>query len=280
MEQLQMLFAKKMARKILYESLFTVAAFCIIYFVLLQADWITLLNVEKVSKSTEKKLGKLYWEFFKHTEAEIIDNEVVLPIDSLLTQICTSNNIDKSKVKLHVLNVSDINAFALPDDHLIVFSGLIETCENESELAAVLAHEIAHMELKHIMKKLVAEVGISVLLSSSNDRVASAELTKKIAKMLSSSAYSRNMEKEADLKGVDYLINAEINPEGMANFFFMLSYFEPEATKQLAWVSSHAESGERAKYILKYTKTKDVSVKAILAEQTWSTMKEHISTVK
>jgi predicted Zn-dependent protease len=201
-----------------------------------------------------------------------------LPVDSLLTKICTSNNIDKNKIKLHVLKVSDINAFALPDNHLIVFSGLIETCQNESELAAVLAHEIAHMELKHIMKKLVAEVGISVLLSSSNDRIASAELTKEIAKMLSSSAYSRNMEKEADLKGVDYLINAEINPEGMADFFFMLSYFEPEATKQLAWVSSHAESGERAKYILEYTKTKEISVKPILSEQTWNRMKSRVST--
>ncbi len=280
MGQLQMLFAKKMARKILYETLFTVAAFCITYFVLLQVDWMTLLNVEKVSKSTEKKLGELYWEFFKQTETEIIDDEVTLSIDSLLTKICTSNNIDKSKVKLHILNVNDINAFALPDNHLIVFSGLIETCENESELSAVLAHEIAHMELKHIMKKLITEFGISILLSSSNDRIANAELTKEIAKMLSTSAYSRNMEKEADLKGVDYLVNAEINPEGMANFFFMLSYFEPKVTKQLAWVSSHAESGERAKYILEYTKTKEVSVKSVLAEQTWNTMKEHIPVAK
>jgi hypothetical protein len=58
MEQLQMLFAKKMARKILYEALFTVAAFCITYFVLLQVDWMTLLNVEKVSKSTEKEIRR------------------------------------------------------------------------------------------------------------------------------------------------------------------------------------------------------------------------------
>jgi len=269
-----------MTRKILYEALSVVAAFSITFIIMLQVDWMTLLNVEKVSKSTEKKLGELYWEFFKQTESEISDVEVVSPIDSLLSRICNSNDIDKSKIKLHILNVYDINAFALPDNHLIVFSGLIEACENEAELAAVLAHEIAHMELKHIMKKLIAEVGLSVLLSSSNDHVAGAEISKEVAKMLSSSAYSRNMEKEADLKGVDYMVNAEINPEGMAEFFFMLSYFEPEATSQLAWVSSHAESGERAKYILEYCKAKEVTIKPVLSSHSWSKMKNIISDIK
>ncbi len=266
-----------MMRKILYEALTTIVAFSITFIVLLQVDWMTLLKVEKVSKSTEKKLGELYWEFFKQTEVEIASDEVVLPIDSLLKRICTSNNIDKSLIKLHVLAVNDINAFALPDNHLIVFSGLIETCENESELAAVLAHEIAHMELKHIMKKLVAEVGISVLLSSSNDRIAGAEITKEIAQTLSSSAYSRNMEKEADLKGVDYLSNAGINPNGMADFFFTLSYFEPKASKQLTWASSHAESGERALYISEYCKNKKVSIQQVLSFTSWNKMKEALN---
>jgi len=258
-----------MMRKILYEGLSIVAAFSITFIVLLQVDWMTLLNVEKVSKSTEKKLGELYWEFFKQTETEISNEEVVLPIDTLLTRICTSNNIDKSRIKIHILEVYDINAFALPDNHLILFSGLIEACENESELAAVIAHEIAHMELRHIMKRLIAEVGLSVLLSSSNDHIGGAEMSKEVAKMLSSSAYSRNMEKEADLKGVDYLANAGIDPEGMANFFFMLSYFEPEETKQLAWVSTHSESGERAKYILDYIEDKEVSIRPVLTKQSW-----------
>lgn len=265
-----------MMRKILYEALTIVVAFSVTYIVLQQIDWMTLLNVGEISKSTEEKLGEVYWEFFKQTEAEISNDEVVLPIDSLLERICTSNTIDKNQIKLHVLAVDDINAFALPDNHLIVFSGLIETCENESELAAVLAHEIAHMELKHIMKKLIAEVGISVLLSSSNDRIAGAEITKEIAQTLSSSAYSRNMEKEADLKGVDYMANAGINPEGMANFFFTLSYFEPKSSKQLAWVSSHAESGERAEYILEYCKTKKVKKKTVLSPFSWERMKTHL----
>ena len=276
MEPLPTKFAKKMMRKIGYEALSVIAAFSITYLVLLQVDWMTLLNVEKVSESTEKKLGELYWEIFKQTEAEICDDEVVMPIDSLLSRICTSNNIDKNKIKLHILNVSDINAFALPDNHLILFSGLIEACEKESELAAVLAHEIAHMELRHIMKKLIAEVGLSVLLSSSNDHVAGSELSKEVAKMLSTSAYSRNMEKEADLKGIDYMISANINPEGMAEFFFMLSSFEPEATKQLAWVSSHSESGERAKYILDYIKNKEIFTRLVLTMQSWENLKSAI----
>ncbi len=173
--------------------------------------------------------------------------------------------------------MDEINAFALPDNHLIVFTGLISTCNNESELAAVLAHEIAHMELRHIIKKLIAEIGISVLLSSSNDQLAGAEVSKEIAQLLSSMAYGRSIEKEADLKAVDYLVRANINPECMAEFFNKLSYYDPAGTKQLTWVSSHNESGERAKYILEYSNTKVFSISPVLSKNSWRDLQTKIS---
>jgi predicted Zn-dependent protease len=64
-----------------------------------------------------------------------------------------------------VLNNDEINAFALPNGHLIVYSGLILNSDNQEELIGFICHEIAHIALNHIMKRLVKEIGTSVLIS-------------------------------------------------------------------------------------------------------------------
>ncbi len=70
------------------------------------------------------------------------------------------NDIDRDKIKVHLLFKDEVNAFALPDGHLVIFSGLILESENPEELSGVLAHELAHIELNHVMTKLMREVGL------------------------------------------------------------------------------------------------------------------------
>lgn len=89
---------------------------------------------------------------------------VLAPLDSLLSHLCEANDIERDKIKLHVVQSNEVNAFAFPDNHLVVFTSLIAKCENQEELCGVMAHEIAHMQKGHIMKKLVKEVGLSALV--------------------------------------------------------------------------------------------------------------------
>jgi predicted Zn-dependent protease len=238
-------------------------------------DWLTVFKVQKVTNKTEEKLGNLFWEIFQKTEKENKNPFVVNTIDSIVTQICTANKIQREIVKVHILNKDDINAFALPNGHLIVYTGLIINSDNQEELSGVICHEIAHINLNHVMKKLVKEIGLSVLISMTTGNGGS-EVIKETAKLLSSSAFDRSLEKEADIKAVDYLIKAKINPNPFADFLFKLSEIENDATQYLTWISTHPDSKERAEYIIEYSKDKKSNYSALISIATWEKLKENL----
>lgn len=240
-----------MTGKILKELVITVAIMAAVWFGLMQIDWMKVLNIQQRTQSTEEKIGDLFWDVMKKSDTEITAKSVVEPVDSMLEKICTSNSIDPEKIKLHLLRKDEINAFALPNNHLVVYSGLINACESEEELCGVIGHELAHIQKKHVMNKLVKEMGLSVLISISGGN-GSAETIKSMIKLLSSSAYDRSLETEADLAAVDYLINAKINPAPMADFMYRLSDETKNLPKQIFWISSHPESKERAEKMIEY----------------------------
>lgn len=262
-------------KKIIIQGAITILLFFGIWYALKQIDWVTVFKVQKTTDKTEQKLGELFLEVFTQTEEENKNTHVVNSIDSIVTHICKSNKIDREKIKVHVLNKDEINAFALPNGHLIIYSGLIYNSDNQEELTGVICHEIAHIELNHVMKKLVKEIGLSVLISMTTGN-GGAEIIKEAAKMLSSSAFDRNLEKEADIKAVDYLTAANVNPEPFANFLYKLSDKEHEAAKYLRWFNTHPESKERAEYIIAYSKDKLTDYKPILSNETWERLMEEL----
>ncbi|MBK9983071.1 MAG: M48 family metallopeptidase [Saprospiraceae bacterium] len=255
--------------KLFLKLFIIVAIFFATLWCLRQVDWMTLFNVKKISQSTEEKLGELYWDIYRKMEHETEDKKITVPIDSLLTRICMKNEIDRAKVKLHIIRKDDINAFALPDHHLVLFTGLIEDCENEAELCGVIAHEMAHMENGHIMKKLIKEVGLSILISMTSGN-ASQDIAQNAIKVLSSTAYDRNLESDADITGADYLMKADIDPEAFAGFLYRMSSREKDYPKQLFWISTHPGSEERTKAIINYISDKNYQKKMVLDSTQWA----------
>jgi predicted Zn-dependent protease len=262
--------------KTLTQGIIAITLFFATWFVLKQVDWITIFKVQKVSDKTVEKLGDLFWDVFQHKEKENKNSFVVNAVDSIVNKICVANNIENDLLKIHILNKDDINAFALPNGHLIVYSGLILNSDNPEELSGVIGHEIAHIQLNHVMKKLVKEVGLSVLITMTSSKGGS-EVIKKTAKTLSSSSFDRSLEKESDITAVDYLIKAKINPEPLANFLYKLSDNENEETKYLSWISTHPDSKERAEYIIEYSKNKHTNYEPVLTNETWLKLKEKIN---
>jgi beta-barrel assembly-enhancing protease len=246
------------------------------WFILAKVDWISVLHIKSATDKTEKKLGELFWKVFKKSDPEYTDNQIIKPIDSIVTKICVKNKIDRKSIQVHVLNKDEVNAFALPDGHLIVYSGLILASENEAELSGVLGHEMAHIQQGHVMKKLVKEIGLSVLISITAGG-GGTEVIKEAAKLLSSSAFDRDLEKEADLKSVDYLLEAKIDPNPFANFLYRLSNDEnDESMKYLSWASTHPDSKERAKYIIEHIGDKKVKFEAIMTQETWDNLQKTV----
>jgi predicted Zn-dependent protease len=242
-------------KRIIAELVLTVAVILVVWLGLSQVDWMKLLNIRQTTQNTEERIGDLFWKMLKNSETEITSDSIFVPVDSMLTHICTSNSIDRKKIKLHLLRKDEINAFALPNNHLVVYSGLIAACENEAELYGVIGHELAHMEKNHVMNKLIKEVGLSVLISMSTGN-GNSEAIKSAIKQISSSAYDRKLETEADLTAVDYLEKAGIDPEPFANFLYRLADEIKNLPSQIYWISSHPESKERAEKIIERIKGK------------------------
>lgn len=262
-------------KKLIIQSFTGVLLFFLTWFALAQINWVSIFNTDKATDKTEEKLGTLFWDIIKKTEKENKTPSVTATVDTIVNKICVANAIDRKSIKVHIIEKNEINAFALPNGHLVIYTALLANSDSPEELSGVICHEIAHIELNHVFKKLIKEVGISVLISTSTGN-RNTEVIQETLKTLSSTAFDRGLEKEADIKAVDYLVNTKINPEAFANFLYKLSDSEKETAKYLTWISTHPESKERSKYIVEYCKKKNANYKKILNTKNWNKMQEDL----
>jgi predicted Zn-dependent protease len=260
--------------KALFKGLSIIVTFFGIWFLLSQIDYITFFKIEKAKSATEKGIGDMIWDQINKTEDLIVNDSITKTVDKLLKPLCKENGIERDSLKVHIIKKDEVNAFALPDGHLVVYSGLIEASKNEQALIGVLGHEIAHIENNHVMKKLSKEIGFSVLMSitaGSNN----AGVVREIMHTLSSSAYDRSLEKEADIASVEYMLKAKVDPAPFADFLYEMS-FDKNLESALSWVNSHPESEERAKYVLEYIKGKKQEKKQVLNQSEWLAFKKAV----
>ncbi len=263
-----------MINKTIFQGLVILVAFFTLWFGLSRLDFVKFFEIKKHTASAEHKIGDMIWDQIHDSETVITNDSIVKTLDKLILPICKANHIVRDSLKIHIVQKDEINAFALPNNHLVVYTGLIIDCQKQEALQGVLGHEIAHIENNHVMKKLSKEVGLSVLLSATAGDKGGAIL-KEIFKTLSSTAYDRTLEKEADMQSVKYLLKANINPEPMADFMYVMAQ-EQKTPKALSWISTHPDCEERAKYILDYLKGKKYEKKQTLTQKEWEQYKEQI----
>jgi hypothetical protein len=162
----------------------------------------------------------------------------------------------KFDYQFRVVNASDLNAFALPGGPIYLNRGIIESAKNEGEVAGVLAHEIAHIALRHgthnASKAYLTQAGVGILGGILGGKVGGN--TAQIINVLGGFGlnalflkYSRDAETDADVIGAQILTRAGYNPADMANFFKTLEATEKRRTAN--WLSSHPAPARRIQRI-------------------------------
>jgi len=261
-------------KNILAQAIIIVGAFFLVWFGFSQVDFMKLFKVRQMTNEVEHKLGDMIWNQVEETEDVVTNDSIVKPLDKLLKPICEANEIERDSLKVHIVRKDEINAFALPNHHLVVYTGLITACKKQEALQGVLGHEIAHIEKNHVMKKLSKEIGYTVLVSAAGG-TKGGQMAREVLKTLSSSAYDRKLEKEADIMSVKYMLKAGIDPRPMADFMYEMAQ-QSTISKAIYWIADHPESEERAKYILEYVKGKKLKNNQTLTGKEWKAFQEKI----
>jgi len=135
-----------------------------------------------------------------------------------------------------------VNAFALPGGHIVVLRGLLEKAGGPNEVAAVLAHEIGHVSERHPTQTAIRVLGVGLIADLlTGDGSAIVEAISELGGALLLMNYSRDMERQADAAGREYLRRAGLSPNAMAKFFSRLHKATPAgAANSLAgYFSSH-----------------------------------------
>ena len=141
-----------MIKKTLLQAVIILSAFFLIWFGFSQLDFMKFFKVKERTTNVEHKLGDMIWNQIEDTEKIIHNDTITKSLDKLLKPLCDANDIDQDSLKVHIIKKDEINAFALPNNHLVVYTGLIEDCKKQEALQGVLGHEIAHIENNHVIK--------------------------------------------------------------------------------------------------------------------------------
>lgn len=265
-------------KKILGQGLVVVGLFLGTWWLLSKIEWVSIFRIEKISREAEKKLGALMLEVFQQDSKQIKDSFATRTLDSVVNRICMANGIDRTTINVHLLASKDINAFALPDGHLVVYGGLIADAKNPEELAGVIAHELAHIQLNHVTQKLVKEIGISALLTLTTGS-GNGTAIRELARTLSATAFDRALETEADKVGVEYLQKAKIDPVPLADFLLRMSERQNDILEYFTWVSTHPDSKQRVKEIKAYCKSNPAKYDPVLSDTAWLMLQDLTSLI-
>ena len=252
-------------KRLFREITVSVILFFGILLVTLQVDWLKVCHLTPTIISD--KLSEWTWDMISSSIREVKADEVCMPIDTLMREMCLANGIDTASISLVISRTTEVNAYATVGKHLIVNTGLIERMDNESQLCAVIGHEVAHLQLGHIQSGIRRQAAIYVIttLVTGGGR-SSGRVNQFISDMISNSI-TRAKENEADAQGARYLHTMHLDPLEMAAVLEKL-----EGYGIFSFLSDHDDSKKRAENIRNMQFEDNGPFRQILSPETWEMM--------
>ena len=208
-------------------------------------------GVNWYSLEKEIAMGKQYAQEVER-QARIVDDPVIAEYVNRVGQNLVRNSDTKVPVTIKVLDSEDVNAMALPGGFFFVNSGLILKAESESELAGVMAHEIAHIAARHGTRQAtrgqIFNLASIPLIFMGGWTGYGIRQGASVLVPLGFLSFSRSFESEADLLGLQYLYKAGYDPTAFVDFFEKIQSDEKKKPGTMAKVfSSHPMTDDRIK---------------------------------
>lgn len=211
----------------------------------------SILTIEE-----QNRLGDSLYQELKES-GQINDDPVVNSYINILGQrLLAAAPHAPHTFTFFVIDNPQINAFAMFGGYIGIYNGLIRAAETESELASVIAHEIAHITQDHLRRTIEksSKMGVpvtvavlaAILLGKDAPELAEAALTTVIASQQQQQlSFSRSHEREADRLGIERLSSANFNPAAMVRFFTLIQDRSRYNTAYPEYLQTHPITTER-----------------------------------
>lgn len=211
-----------------------------------------------MTPTAEKRLGRAFVLSLR-SQQRFIDEPVFEDYIASLGNRLASYTGGGHSFHFHLIHNNTVNAFAGPDGHIGIFTGLVTTTQSEDELASVLAHEIAHVTQKHLFRafhraqQLSTPAAVALLaavligVAGGNTDISRAGLAGVQAGILQDQInYTRHNEEEADRIGISLLAKAKFDPRAMPAFFARMGKANQAYSSQLPeFLRTHPITGNR-----------------------------------
>jgi predicted Zn-dependent protease len=216
---------------------------------------LTVSEEEQLSRSI---LGHIYSHY------EIIDDPVIVDyVNQVGGRIVSVLEDPVFDYKFHVINVNTFNAFAIPAGYIFINSGLVVAMDSEDELAGILAHEIAHVNARHISQKIerskkigwasLAGMAAGILVGAaagSSEAGQALTMGSQAAGAAAELSYSRENEIQADQLGLIYLKDAGYSGEGLLKILKKMRSKQWFSTEQIpTYMRTHPAIDDRITYL-------------------------------
>ena len=184
-------------------------------------------------------------------------------IDSVGQKIARVSHRPDVNYHFTAINHKTINAFAMPGGYVFVTKGMLEKLDSESQLAGVLSHEITHVVARHSAEAISRQTGLQMILITAAASTGSpgAAQAADAARQIIGLQYSKEDERQADLTGMNYMVTAGYDPNGMVETMQMLQH--EEQSGPIDFLSSHPSSYSRIAYLSQRIETRYSGLKGL-----------------
>jgi predicted Zn-dependent protease len=174
--------------------------------------------VDWLPNSIDQQIGDTF--FASIVDQQTIDQKKSIALNNFAAELKLRNQIP---LHFNVVRSSEVNAFALPNGEIVVYTGLLRQIKTPAQLVALLGHEVSHVNERHSMRLLSRNLaGYLVLSLVIGDVSGFTAVLADNAQQLQMLSYSRKHEEEADHLGLKILIKNKQNPTGMLELFAKL----------------------------------------------------------
>ena len=211
-------------------------------------------TLDSFSSKEEQQFGLGFYRSLRANLPFVDDLQINYYLNSIGKRLASHSDAAGDTFHFFIIKAPTINAFAGPAAYIGIHTQLILEAKNESQLASVLTHEIAHVSQRHLARAFdnsgnstaltIATLLAAILVGTQDSQAGQAVFMSGIAGSQQSSInFTRSNEYEADRVGIGILADTGINPQGMVDFFEILLDKSPEGG--IEYLRTHPLSSNR-----------------------------------